>query len=67
MLPVVYDPVVAQAIERYSHEYRRPDGVYLSIDDTDGVETALHNWGLGPDDVDSNNLLRESISGDYPL
>jgi malate dehydrogenase (oxaloacetate-decarboxylating) len=52
MLPVVYDPVVAQAIERYSHEYRRPDGVYLSIDDTDGVETALRNWGLGPDDVD---------------
>jgi malate dehydrogenase (oxaloacetate-decarboxylating) len=52
MLPVVYDPVVAQAIERYSHEYRRPDGVYLSIDDVDGVETALRNYGLGPDDVD---------------
>jgi malate dehydrogenase (oxaloacetate-decarboxylating) len=52
MLPVVYDPVVAQAIERYSHEYRRPDGVYLSVDDIDGVETALRNWGLGADDVD---------------
>jgi malate dehydrogenase (oxaloacetate-decarboxylating) len=24
MLPVVYDPVVAQAIERYSHEFQRP-------------------------------------------
>ena len=33
MLPVVYDPVVAEAIEHYSHEYRRPDGVYLSVDD----------------------------------
>jgi malate dehydrogenase (oxaloacetate-decarboxylating) len=52
MLPVVYDPVVAQAIERYSHEYRRPDGVYLSIDDVGNVETALRNYGLGPDDVD---------------
>jgi malate dehydrogenase (oxaloacetate-decarboxylating) len=52
MLPVVYDPVVAQAIERYSHEYQRPDGVYLSIDDVDRVETALHNYGLGADDVD---------------
>ena len=41
MLPVVYDPVVAQAIERYSHEYQRPNGVYLSIDDIDGVERAL--------------------------
>jgi malate dehydrogenase (oxaloacetate-decarboxylating) len=52
MLPVVYDPVVAQAIERFSHEYRRPDGVYLSVDDIDGVEKAFRNWGLGADDVD---------------
>jgi malate dehydrogenase (oxaloacetate-decarboxylating) len=52
MLPVIYDPVVAQAIERYSHEFQRPDGVYLSIDDIDGVETALRNFGLGADDVD---------------
>jgi malate dehydrogenase (oxaloacetate-decarboxylating) len=52
MLPVVYDPVVAQAIERFSHEYQRPDGVYLSIDDIDGVEAALRNYGLGADDVD---------------
>ncbi len=52
MLPVIYDPVVAEAIERYSHEYQRPDGVYLSIDDGAGVETALRNYGLGPDEVD---------------
>jgi malate dehydrogenase (oxaloacetate-decarboxylating) len=52
MLPVVYDPVVAQAIERYSHEFQRPNGVYLSVDDIDGVETALRNYGLGADDVD---------------
>jgi len=52
MLPVVYDPVVAQAIERFSHEYQRPDGVYLSIDDIEGVEAALRNYGLGADDVD---------------
>jgi malate dehydrogenase (oxaloacetate-decarboxylating) len=52
MLPVVYDPVVAQAIERYSHEYQRPDGVYLSIDDIDGIEMALRNYGLGEQDVD---------------
>src|ERR1700733_3270774 len=52
MLPVVYDPVVAQAIERFSHEFQRPNGVYLSIDDVDGVETALRNYGLDGDDVD---------------
>lgn len=54
MLPVVYDPVVAQAIERYSHEFQRPNGVYLSVDDIDGLETAFSNCGLGAEDV---NLL----------
>jgi malate dehydrogenase (oxaloacetate-decarboxylating) len=52
MLPIVYDPVVAQAIEQYSRQYQRPDGVYLSIDDIDGVETALRGFGLGADEVD---------------
>jgi malate dehydrogenase (oxaloacetate-decarboxylating) len=52
LLPVVYTPVVAQAIERYSAEFRRPDGVYLSVDDIDGVETALRNYGLAAGDVD---------------
>jgi malate dehydrogenase (oxaloacetate-decarboxylating) len=52
MLPVVYDPVVAQAIERYSHEFQRPDGVYLSVDDIDNVAAAFRNYGLGADDVD---------------
>ncbi len=52
MLPVVYDPVVAEAIERFSHEFQRPDGVYLSVDDVGGVEAALRDYGLGADDVD---------------
>jgi malate dehydrogenase (oxaloacetate-decarboxylating) len=52
LLPIVYTPVVAQAIERYSAEFRRPDGVYLSVDDIDGVETALRNYGRGAGDVD---------------
>jgi malate dehydrogenase (oxaloacetate-decarboxylating) len=52
MLPVVYDPVVAQAIERYSHEFQRPNGVYLSVDDVDGVETAFRNYGANAGGVD---------------
>jgi malate dehydrogenase (oxaloacetate-decarboxylating) len=52
MLPIVYTPVVAEAIERYSADFRWPDGISLSVDDIDGVETALRNYGLGPDDVD---------------
>jgi malate dehydrogenase (oxaloacetate-decarboxylating) len=52
MLPIVYTPTVGTAIERFSHEYRRPRGVYLSVDRPQDVETALGNYGLGPDDVD---------------
>jgi malate dehydrogenase (oxaloacetate-decarboxylating) len=52
MLPIVYSPVLAQAIERYSHEFQRPNGVYLSVDEPDCVERALRNFGLSGDDVD---------------
>jgi malate dehydrogenase (oxaloacetate-decarboxylating) len=52
MMPVVYDPTVGEAIKRYSHEYRRPRGVYLSIDEPGQVEAALADLGLGPEDVD---------------
>jgi malate dehydrogenase (oxaloacetate-decarboxylating) len=52
MLPIVYTPTVGQAIERYSHEYRRPRGVFLSVDHPELVEESLRNYGLGPDDVD---------------
>jgi malate dehydrogenase (oxaloacetate-decarboxylating) len=52
MLPIVYTPTVGQAIERYSHEYRRPRGVFLSVDHPDLIEESFRNYGLGPTDVD---------------
>jgi malate dehydrogenase (oxaloacetate-decarboxylating) len=52
MLPIVYTPTVGLAIQRYSHEYRRPRGVYLSIDDPNGIEEAFANFGLDADDID---------------
>ena len=53
MLPIVYTPTVGLAIERFSHEFRRPrGGVYLSVDHPEEVEVALRNTGLGPEDVD---------------
>jgi malate dehydrogenase (oxaloacetate-decarboxylating) len=52
MLPIVYTPTVGQAIEQYSHEYRRPRGVYLSVDQPEEIETSLRAPGLGSDDVD---------------
>ena len=50
--PIVYDPTVGDAIEQYSHDYRRPRGVYLSIDHQDQMRKAFEGLGLGPDDVD---------------
>ncbi|MBO0834039.1 MAG: NAD-dependent malic enzyme [Actinobacteria bacterium] len=52
LLPVVYDPTVGVAIEKYSHEYRRPRGVFLSIDRPEAIEASFDTLGLGPDDVD---------------
>lgn len=52
MLPIVYTPTVGQAIQEYSHEYQRPGGVYLSINDVDGIEAAFANMGVNADDID---------------
>ncbi len=52
MLPVIYTPTVGQAIENYSHEYRRPRGVYLSVDHPELIEQSLRAYGVGGDDVD---------------
>ncbi len=50
--PIIYDPVIGEAIEKHSQIYRRPRGLYLSIDDPDGIDKAFDNLGLGADDVD---------------
>ena len=52
MLPVVYTPTVGEAIETYSHEYRRPGGIYLSVDRPDLIESSLRNSGLAGNQVD---------------
>jgi len=52
MLPVIYTPTVGQAIEQYSQEYRRPRGIYLSVDHPDLIQRSLEAYGLDADDVD---------------
>ncbi|MEV6027683.1 NAD-dependent malic enzyme [Streptomyces sp. NPDC052036] len=52
LLPVVYDPTVGEAIEKYSHEYRRPRGAFLSLDRPEDMEKTFATFRLGPQDVD---------------
>ncbi|WP_226674876.1 NAD-dependent malic enzyme [Mesobacillus jeotgali] len=52
MLPIVYTPTVGEAIEQYSQVYRRPGGLYLSIEDQEGIETAFKNLGHAKNGID---------------
>lgn len=52
MLPIVYTPTVGTAIQKYSHEYRKPRGLYLSIDDPEGMRDAFKQFGGKNDQID---------------
>jgi len=52
MIPIVNDLTVGLAMEQYHHEFRRPRGVYLSIDHPEAIETAFKNFHANPDDID---------------
>jgi malate dehydrogenase (oxaloacetate-decarboxylating) len=52
MLPIIYTPTVGEAIQSYSHSYRRPGGLYLSIDDPEGIEKAFSNLGQPKNGID---------------
>jgi malate dehydrogenase (oxaloacetate-decarboxylating) len=64
MLPIIYTPTVGEAIQSYSHSYRRPCGLYLSIDDPEGIEKAFYNLGQPKNGIDLIVLTdSESILG----
>lgn len=43
-MPIVYDPVIAEAIERYNERFMQPqDAAYLTVDDQDTIEQRLQN------------------------
>jgi len=52
LLPIIYTPTVAQAIQEYSQWFMRPRGVFLDIDHPEAIEDALKAHGRAPDEVD---------------
>ncbi len=52
MLPIVYTPTIGEAIEKFSHWYSRPHGVFLDIEHPEQIEESFDNYGRGADDVD---------------
>jgi malate dehydrogenase (oxaloacetate-decarboxylating) len=52
MLPIIYTPTISLAVKEYSHLFQRARGVYLTIDDLEGIEEAFDNLGLSEDDID---------------
>ena len=50
MLPIVYTPTIGEAVERFSHEMRRPRGIFLSYPNRDKMEEMLEHRSI--EDVD---------------
>jgi len=44
MTPIVYTPTVGLACQEFGHIFRRPRGMYVSLDDRGHVAQILHNW-----------------------
>ncbi|KAF7325779.1 Malic enzyme [Mycena kentingensis (nom. inval.)] len=42
--PIIYTPTVGQACQEFSHNYRRPEGLFVSIKDKGKILSVLRAW-----------------------
>ncbi|KAJ7064953.1 hypothetical protein C8F01DRAFT_782468 [Mycena amicta] len=42
--PIIYTPTVGQACQEFSHNYRRPEGLFVSIKDKGKIQSVIRSW-----------------------
>ncbi|KAG6877126.1 hypothetical protein C0993_010078 [Termitomyces sp. T159_Od127] len=47
IIPILYTPTVGDACSQYSHIWRRPEGLYVSIENRGSIREVLRTWSGG--------------------